>query len=112
MPWRSTSDRNHCQQMGWALSGLWTVKGDRIVSASAGATLAIQFNARKVFFVMGSENNQSIEVTLTFDGKKTAIKVKDHQLYDAIALHQSGSGLLTVQAGQPGLEIYTATFGE
>lgn len=98
----------------WALQGAWQVSEDRIISAKANAALNIHFKARQVFVVMGNATNNPIKVTLTLNGKPidtSPIEVKQHQLYPVLELKQFDSGILALKASNPGLEIYTLTFG-
>lgn len=106
----------------WGLSGDWQVNEDKIVAENANAALKIHFNARKVFIVMGSKNDKPIKIQLLLDGKalikdqgkdvkSSAILVEKHALYELVAAKQASSGLLEIIATEPGIEIYTFTFG-
>lgn len=106
----------------WALQGTWQVLADKIISSEPGAALKINFQARKVFIVMGSAN-QTAEVTITFNGQKLGlikgrdvknerIIVKEHRLYELISAPNVINGILEIKTRQPGLEIYTFTFGD
>lgn len=97
---------------GWALKGRWKILGDRMIAVSKEASFVLHFNARRVFFVMGSSDHLPVPVTFVFQGKKTDREVMSHQLYDVLALKQATDGVLELTAGRPGLELYTATFGE
>lgn len=106
----------------WALQGGWLVNSEKIISAQSHSSLKIHFKARKVFIVMGNNTKKPIQVKLLLNGKPlTSNKGKDvidssilvdrHSLYEAVVLPQSGSGLLELSPNEPGLELYTFTFG-
>lgn len=96
----------------WALQGSWIIGPEYIVSAFSQASLKIKFNAKKVFIVMGSANGKPILVKLLLNGApKAEITVTQHRLYNAIELPATGNGELQLTASDPGLEVYTFTFG-
>jgi cytochrome c biogenesis protein CcdA/thiol-disulfide isomerase/thioredoxin len=106
----------------WALQGLWTINSDKIVSAESNAAIKIHFNARKVFMVMGNSSSKPINVKVLLNGEaviaekgkdvaNSSIHVDKHTLYEVLVLKFSGSGILQVIASEPGLEVYTFTFG-
>lgn len=106
----------------WALRGSWIVGPDKIISASAGATIKLHFHAQKVYIVMGSSTNQPIPVKILLNGKEAItekgedvssgeVMVKDHRLYEVIALSDAENGMLFVVSEKPGLEVFTFTFG-
>jgi cytochrome c biogenesis protein CcdA/peroxiredoxin len=106
----------------WALSGLWAVASEKIVSAQADAALKIHFNAGKIFVVMGNATSQPIKVKLLLNGEQvvkekgkdvvdSSIVVSGHRLYEAVVMKSSSNGVLQIIASAPGLEVYTFTFG-
>jgi cytochrome c biogenesis protein CcdA/thiol-disulfide isomerase/thioredoxin len=106
----------------WSLEGLWQVKEAKIVAAKANAALKIHFNAGKVFVVMGNGSAKPIKVKLLLNGeplievqgkdvKSSTVLVDKHSIYEIIAAKQFSSGILELIATEPGLEIYTFTFG-
>jgi hypothetical protein len=109
-------------QNEWALQGNWKIMADRIISEENNAACEINFNAQKVYIVMGNTTNKNIHVTLLLNGKKviaekgkdvkdSSIEVNKHTLYEAVILNKPESGILTITSSTPGLEIYTFTFG-
>ncbi|HEX2549757.1 MAG TPA: cytochrome c biogenesis protein DipZ, partial [Gammaproteobacteria bacterium] len=65
-------------QNEWALQGNWKIMADRIISEENNAACEINFNAQKVYIVMGNTTNKNIHVTLLLNGKKViAEKGKD-----------------------------------
>lgn len=106
----------------WALDGLWQVNAENIVSESNNAKIRLNFNAKKVFMVLGSRSGKSISVSLFLDGKplsqfasgnapKNSFIVDKHALYELVEFTTTRKGLLELDANQPGLEAYTFTFG-
>ncbi|MDD2701188.1 MAG: cytochrome c biogenesis protein DipZ [Sideroxydans sp.] len=106
----------------WALAGDWQIGSERSVSASAGAQLNLNFNARKVFLVLGSASGKPIEVKVSLNGKAPAgaagkdaaqgsLRVQRNTLYELIDQGEMRRGVLEIEALQPGLEIYAFTFG-
>lgn len=107
----------------WALQGKWKIMSDRIISEDTNSAIKINFNARKVYIVMGSTNNSIVNVSILLNGKRvegdrgkdvtnSSIKVDKHSIYHAIELSKSGNNILEIIATSPGLEVYTITFGE
>lgn len=113
---------NKLRQNDWALQGSWKIMTDRIVTNDKNAALKINFYARHVYMVMGNVSKKPITVKLLLDGHvlgnhsgkdvvNSSITVKQHSLYDVVALESNGNGMLEVTADGPGLEVYTFTFG-
>lgn len=96
----------------WSLAGAWQVEDERIIAVKAGAKLRLQFNAQKVFLVMGTQSNTPITVNVILNGQPHAnIIVDHHNLYELLSQQTFGSGLLEIEATTPGLELYAFTFG-
>lgn len=96
----------------WALSGLWTIDAEKIMSAQTGAILKIHFYAGKVFIVMGNASSKSIKVkVLLNDVVHSSIEVKAHNLYEVITFKRPTEGTLQMIPDAPGLEVFTFTFG-
>ncbi len=106
----------------WALQGNWKIMPDRIIANENNAAVKINFNARKIYIVMGNATNKTIQVKLLLNGhniavekgkdvKNSTIQVNRHTLYEAVAFTQPSNGILQVISSTPGLEIYTFTFG-
>ncbi len=106
----------------WGLEGDWKVEGEKIVSQSDKASLRLYFNAKKVFLVMGTKDNNPIKLTLLLNGKPIGIstgidapngqvEVNQHRLYELVNQSTAENGLLEIQVNQPGLEAYAFTFG-
>ena len=106
----------------WSLHGAWQVNSDKLISKEANAALSINFNACKVFMVMGTNTEKPIHLKLLLNGKplktdngkdivNSHMVVNKHALYELMDLKQFGSGILQIITNEPGLEIYTVTFG-
>lgn len=106
----------------WALQGAWESEAEKIISTQKESALKIHFNARKVYAVMGSRTGKPILVQILLNGEKvvsgkgrsvvdSAITVNQHTLYEIISLNQFSNGILQLTASDPGLEVYTFTFG-
>lgn len=106
----------------WALGGDWRIGSERSVSIAAGAMLRLDFNARKVFLVLGTASGKPIDITVSLNGKAVGaaagkdapagkLSVRRNTLYELIDQGRIGRGVLEVEAKQPGLEIYAFTFG-
>lgn len=107
----------------WAMRGMWLVKTDRVIARERNVSLKINFNARKVFVVMGSKvPSRPVRAKVTFNGEQIVIQkgqdvvnstitVKEHRLFEVLVLPQFSSGILQITALDPGLELYAFTFG-
>ncbi|KTD31870.1 MULTISPECIES: cytochrome c biogenesis protein DipZ [Legionella] len=106
----------------WALQGAWQVSEDKIIAGAANASLEIHFNARKVFMVMSNPTGKPIKIQVLLNGKalledagkdvnKGNILVGKDSIYEVVVNKQFTSGLLQIITSEPGVEIYTFTFG-
>ena len=106
----------------WALSGKWSVEEERIVSVGAGATLQLNFTARKVFLVLGTRDGKPVKARITLNGEPLGasagkdisdgtLTVKNHTLYELVNQSSVKNSLLEITAIEPGLEAYAFTFG-
>jgi cytochrome c biogenesis protein CcdA/thiol-disulfide isomerase/thioredoxin len=106
----------------WALKGNWNIMSDRIISHQKNAEIEIHFHARKLFIVMGNATDKPIHVKLLLNGKNitsqkgkdvenSSITVNKHSIYEIVSLDTSSNAILHVIAMEPGLEVYTFTFG-
>lgn len=106
----------------WALQGDWAIYPDKIISITKGAAIKLNFTAGNVYAVMGRANIP-VEITVSYQGKIPAtinhksntragqLMVSENQLYTIVSLSREGSGIIEMKADQPGLEVYTFTFG-
>ncbi len=106
----------------WALQGNWRIMSDRIIAEQKDAAIEINFHARKIFMVMGNTTDKAIRVKLLLNGKDitsqknkdfedSSILVNKHSIYEIVSLDTSSNAILRAIAMEPGLEVYTFTFG-
>lgn len=96
----------------WALSGRWTIAAESIESTGSNSRLQLHFNAGVVYAVLGvTRGAMDIEVKNLSNGDVRKLHIKEHQLYTLIELKNGKEGAIEVIAPDPGLEIYTFTFG-
>ncbi len=101
-------------------SGEWTVAADH-ATAAAGGTLALNFNARHVYLVLGSPGRPR-ELRLSLDGRPlparaagadvraSSVRVIGQRLYELVDLPAVGRHVLRLRP-QPGIDAYAFTFG-
>jgi cytochrome c biogenesis protein CcdA/thiol-disulfide isomerase/thioredoxin len=105
----------------WALKGKWNFSKEAITAKSAGASLIIRFFAKKIFMVMGSENETPINVTLRLNGqslgknagkavKKSESLVGQQNFYEIVTLSEYERGELEIISQTPGLQVYAFAF--
>lgn len=97
----------------WALSGQWKIMRERSVAESRHAALQFYFHARYVYAVMGNTSDRPLHVRIILNDKEQAapITVDKHTLYTLVTLDRSQDGKLKLVTDEPGLEMYTFTFG-
>ncbi|MBI2785352.1 MAG: cytochrome c biogenesis protein DipZ [Legionella longbeachae] len=107
---------NELSASAWSLQGLWQVNAENIIAKEANASIKIHFKARKVFVVMGNDTTKpiKIKVILTKEGNKIkehSLLVNKYSLYEVVSQKQFIDGYLELIADEPGITIYTFTFG-
>jgi hypothetical protein len=103
---------NTLPENSWALQGEWTVLPEKIFANSASSSIKINFHAAKVFAVMGQHAGKPVNVEIRLDGVlQNTVQVTDHALYTLLELPQAKQGILELTVNEPGLELYTFTFG-
>lgn len=106
----------------WALEGRWEITAQKIIAAEADAAIKMHFTAGKVYVVMGSAMHKPIQVKALLNGepitidkgndvRDSTIEVQGHTLYHVIELPHLANATLELRAVEPGLEVYTFTFG-
>jgi len=99
----------------WALQGEWVIGSEKITAAKSNASLKIHFNAKKVYGVMGiGDLAKSIKVKVLLNGKEIktdGITISRHSLYTLAEMPEPTEGVLELISEEPGLEVYTFTFG-
>jgi len=99
----------------WALNGAWSIDAEKIVNNSRNSAIKIYFSAKTVFAVMGiSAPNKRIKIKILYNGipRDGVLEVTGHTLYKLIDLTAPASGTLELIPTDPGVEIYTFTFGD
>jgi len=103
-----------------AYGGRWAIAGDS-ATARRGASLGLNFDARRVFLVLGSPGGPRT-VRVLLDGKPIGdsaagsdvhggvARISSQRLYRLVDLPQAGRHLLTL-GPQPGIVGYAFTFG-
>lgn len=106
----------------WALSGMWTINAQKIVSAEVNSGVRMHFHAKQVFAVMGSNDNDTIKVKVLLNGTPVVLgagkdvqngilHVKEHKLYNLLNMNTNSSDTIELITENAGLELYTFTFG-
>jgi cytochrome c biogenesis protein CcdA/thiol-disulfide isomerase/thioredoxin len=106
----------------WALDGTWKVEREKIVGGEKGAALRLNFNARKVFLVLGSASGKPVRTTISLNGEPVGghagkdapagvVTVGRNTLYELVDQGASKRGVIEIEAQEPGLEAYAFTFG-
>ncbi|MFZ3017191.1 MAG: cytochrome c biogenesis protein DipZ [Gallionella sp.] len=106
----------------WALDGKWKVEREKIVGGEKGAALRLNFNARKVFLVLGTSSGKPVRVTISLNGEPVGghagkdapagvVTVGRNTLYELVDQGASKRGLIEIEAQEAGLEAYAFTFG-
>lgn len=110
----------------WGLQGQWIISREKIISNEKNAAIKIHFQAGKVFAVMGSNTGKPIRVQILLNGKpvsgskegkgedvdnESTVEVNQFRLYRLINMPSAQQGELQLIALNPGLELYTFTFG-
>jgi len=112
----------------WALNGEWVIGAENITAAaglsqkSYPRSLRLNFIARKVFLVLGTETGKPIQVRVSLNGKPVAkaagadikngvLTVDSERLYELIDQGSVKNGVLELQTDEPGLQAYAFTFG-
>lgn len=105
----------------WALRGSFAISSEKIVSLSPDASIKLHFTGTKVYMVMGA-SKKPVTVKLLLNDKplledkgqdvvNSQILVNQNRLYYVVNLKQGNEGTLEIIAKEPGLEVYTFTFG-
>ena len=104
----------------WTLQGSWQVQPQYITSESADSKLSINVDAKNVYMVAGSQNNQSESVGISLPSANAGeygsdvsggnINVSNDRLYNIVSLKKFGNTTITLTVPQ-GVSLYTFTFG-
>ena len=119
------SARNDQQKTLLFPKDAWNITPEYAQNISSGASIVYRYTAKDVFFVAQSDTEIVVEVTQ--DGKpllseagldvvktsdnKTVVKIKEARLYKIIQDDQSETHTLELRIQNPGLKVFTFTFG-
>jgi thiol-disulfide isomerase/thioredoxin len=94
----------------FAYGGAWDV-GEESATALRDASLALAFQARRVFLVLGSPGGEPRRVEVVLDGEPIApVTVTDERLYRLVDLPEAGRHTLELRFAD-GVDGYAFTFG-
>jgi thiol-disulfide isomerase/thioredoxin len=109
----------------WALSGSWTIDGDRAVAAAPGAKIAYRFHARDLHLVMGpAARGEAIKFRVLLDGKPAGGAhgtdvdqaghgtLREQRMYQLIRqVPPIGDRMFEIEFTEPGAAAFCFTFG-
>jgi hypothetical protein len=104
----------------FAVSGAWDFEPEFAQVTKAGAKIEFHFYAKDVYMVMSSNQPTQATVTLLSPDQpnqtedvnaKGQITINQSRLYHIVTLDKAQEGTVLIQFNQPGVEVYTFTFG-
>ena len=104
----------------FAVSGSWEFDPGYAKVAAAGAKLEFHFNAKDVYLVMDSPQPVQATVTLLSPDQKNQtedvnaagqVMIDQARLYHLVSLDKAQEGTVVIQFDQPGVQVYSFTFG-
>jgi cytochrome c biogenesis protein CcdA/thiol-disulfide isomerase/thioredoxin len=104
----------------FAVAGSWNFQTQFAQAASAGGQLELHFAAKDVYLVMSSDEPTKVRVKLVSPDTtnstedidpQSQITVQAARLYHIVHLDQFSEGHVLLQFDQPGLRMYSFTFG-
>jgi cytochrome c biogenesis protein CcdA/thiol-disulfide isomerase/thioredoxin len=104
----------------WTLGGSWQISPEYVTSESASSTLSFRVEAKDVYMVAGSANNQAEPVGVSLPSANAGqygsdvvdghVAVSGSRLYHIVSLPQGGDTTVTLTV-PAGVSLYTFTFG-
>lgn len=92
------------------LYGTWDIKYEYARSVSAGAEITFRYDAKNVFMVAHAE--KPVRIRISIDGAfLKEMTIEDDKLYTIVEGADYGVHVLDIEIADPGLEVYTFTFG-
>ncbi len=93
------------------LRGTWDIQPEFAENKTSDAKIIFKFNAKNVFMVASAEEEVTLE--LKIDGKPLdkGIVVQDEKLYRLVEGDEHGEHTLEITVKNPGLKVFTFTFG-
>jgi cytochrome c biogenesis protein CcdA/thiol-disulfide isomerase/thioredoxin len=111
---------NQIEQNNWTLSGSWQEAAENITSESKTSTLTFNVEAKDVYVVAGSANNQPATVKVSLpsdvagqyasDDPNGNVVISGSSLYHIVSLKKFGTTTVTLTV-PAGVSLYTFTFG-
>ncbi len=97
----------------WALKGNWIIEPQEIISSERNAAIKIRFYAKRVFAVMGVMGEKPIMIRILLNGKeiKNEKPILNSKLYTMVEMDHASDNILEIITSEPGLKMYTFTFG-
>jgi cytochrome c biogenesis protein CcdA/thiol-disulfide isomerase/thioredoxin len=106
----------------WALSGEWIFHSEHVTAEKSGSSLFYNFNAKKVFLVLGTKSGKPIKATVKLNGESIGdaagsgapdgiLTIDNHTIYEIVNQDAVKNGLLEIITNDAGLEAYAFTFG-
>jgi len=104
----------------FAVSGTWQFEPEYAKVTEAGVKLELHFFAKDVYLVMDSEQPKTATVTLISPDQpnqtedlnpERQVMIDQARLYHLVALDKAQEGTVVLQFDQPGVEVYSFTFG-
>ncbi len=102
----------------WSLDGLWQANAENVLAEEANAAIKIHFNARKVYAVMGNNTASPIKVKVILTDQQSGKKLQErmilvdkYSIYELMSQKKLTSGYLQIIVSEPGVKVYTFTFG-
>ena len=94
----------------FALSGVWEITDQYARTAGKGSELTLRFKAGKLHVVASA--GQPIVLAVSIDGKpQPSVTIEGSRLYTLFDSNDYGVHQLRLRIEQPGVKIYTLTFG-
>ena len=94
----------------YQLSGLWSRGGEPLLLRSSRGALRLRFSAAKLHLVAAAPEAAAIRIRL--DGREMPnVTISWPTLYTLVDGDTHGEHLLELETDQPGLALYSATFG-
>ena len=106
----------------WSLSGLWRIDREDIVSQDDSAKLILNYNAKEVYIVAGSDIESKVKITsngqtlteqkgLDIESDSSTVSIKNSRLYKIIKHSSVTNGQIEMTVPK-GVRLNAFTFGK
>ncbi|MBV9825654.1 MAG: hypothetical protein JO001_08265 [Alphaproteobacteria bacterium] len=92
------------------LEGTWTRAAEPLTLRSDAGKVRVRFSAAKMNLIAGADQPATVRVRVD-GGAERAVRIGLPTLYTLLDSDSYGEHLLELEAGTPGLTLYSATFG-